>query len=92
MNAKPIPFEQWKSANPDLVESAKECAFCDGEGHEECPLCKGDGTQEASAASADRMIVVVFMMLESPLLVLRVTVILVRVVAHAGCSIRQSAC
>lgn len=52
MNAKPIPFEQWKSANPDLVESAKECAFCDGEGHEECPLCKGDGTQEARVKKA----------------------------------------
>lgn len=43
MNTKPIPFELWKNANPDLVESAESCDSCHGIGSEMCQFCKGDG-------------------------------------------------
>ena len=43
MNTKPIPFELWKNANPDLVESAESCDSCHGTGSEMCQFCKGDG-------------------------------------------------
>ncbi len=43
MNTKPIPFELWKNANPDLVESAESCDSCHGKGFEMCNFCKGDG-------------------------------------------------
>lgn len=43
MNTKPIPFELWKNANPDLVESAEACDSCHGIGSEMCQFCKGDG-------------------------------------------------
>jgi len=43
MNTKPIPFELWKNANPDLVESAESCDSCHGKGFEMCNFCKGEG-------------------------------------------------